>query len=488
MGESVADDFSETRKVAKNTFFLTTADLTSKLFFFLFFLTASRHLQAEGFGILSFSFSFVNLLNLFTDFGMGFYLTREVARRKELTKFYLANTLGIKLFLSGFAILILFLASFLLNLSPKVRTPLYLISPLLLFYALWLVEHAIFRAYEKMEYIGMGRVFYSLFLFVGGYSLKIKNLGVNYFALLYLIAIVLAFFFSLYFLVKYFAKISFRFHLQSWLMIFKNSLPFGLSAVFVTFYYWNNATFLLKWKGEEIVGWFNAPYRLVLSIATLGIAFSESLYPLFAKLSISPQTNRFQKILGLSLRYIILFILPISFSFFLFSKEVILFLFGKGYLPSISGLKILIWWPLLIYLNGLASSFFNATDRAQYVAFQAGISAGTNLLLNLTLIKPFGLSGAGISLLAAELVGFIFLFFRLHKIFPGFNLSYLCRIFQKPLFATLLPIFVSPILRKAGLGGLFLYLLLYLAFLFLTKGFSSEDVKFLKRVIFKQEL
>jgi len=474
----------DAKRVTKNAFFLTSSDIFNKGLFFLFFIIASRHLGTKNFGILSFCISFVTMLNLITDWGMGYYLSREVARDKSLTEFFTSNIFTMKVILSLIAILMVFVLSISLNLSPDTKRSLYVMSPFILFNTLWLLEIAIFRAYEKMEYIAIGKICYAIILALGGIVLKLQHLRTEYFSLLYLFAISITFFLSCIILSKKFTKFTFNYNFSAWRSIIKNSIPFGLSAIFVTFYYWNNSTFILKWKGEEAVGWFNAPYRIVLGLATFGIAFSEALYPAISRYFVSLQIERIKTILSLGFKYITTFILPICLLVFIFSNELIFLLFGSSYFPSISALKILIWWCFFIYINSISSSFFNATNRAHCVARQTALSAAVNLIFNLILIKKFGLLGASCSLVVAELAGTIYLIILIYKVYPDLVIKLTGALLKKPIIALIVPGLFASIFRKTNVFlAIFLYITSYLFFIFINKGLSREDITLMKEII-----
>lgn len=117
------------------------------------------------------------------------------------------------------------------------------------------------------------------------------------------------------------------------------AIPFFLGGLFVYFYSDVNVVLLKFFKGEESVGLFSAPYRLLSYVYILFNVFSLAM---FKKLvDASKQKNRFRSLLSKFAKYHLFLSLAFFVLMFFFSKYVILFLYGAEYVSADILMKIL---------------------------------------------------------------------------------------------------------------------------------------------------
>src|SRR5205085_2555306 len=78
-------------------------------------------------------------------------------------------------------------------------------------------------------------------------------------------------------------------------------------------------------------------------------------------------------------------------------------LFGREYRPAATALAILALSIGVVFLHWVVSSLLIAAGRTRLYAGMQGGSAALNVALNLYLIPRFGISGAAVATLGAEL-------------------------------------------------------------------------------------
>ncbi len=71
------------QRIIKNSIFLILSQIFSKIFNFGLILVLTRLLGTSGYGLYSFSFSYVSLFVVLTHLGITNLLVREIARNKE---------------------------------------------------------------------------------------------------------------------------------------------------------------------------------------------------------------------------------------------------------------------------------------------------------------------------------------------------------------------------------------------------------------------
>ena len=85
-------------------------------------------------------------------------------------------------------------------------------------------------------------------------------------------------------------------------------------------------------------------------------------------------------------------------------KYIILILYGSSFLPALPGLRIISWYTAFSYL-GVARSIWLVSEGLQrYEKYLSLIGAACSILLNVTLIIPFGVEGAAWATLATQVL------------------------------------------------------------------------------------
>ena len=120
--------------VAKNTFWLTVSNLGGRLLRAVIIIYSARVLGAAEWGLFSYAVSFVALITVFADFGIGPILTREASRTNDPLKRsqIVSTTFFLKMALLAIGVLVvIFLAPSLSANSPAIlkRSSARLASP-----------------------------------------------------------------------------------------------------------------------------------------------------------------------------------------------------------------------------------------------------------------------------------------------------------------------------------------------------------------------
>lgn len=361
----------------------------------------ARRLGANGFGKISFALAILSYFALLVDLGLGTFGTKEIAQSKEKVQKYVDNILAIKL-LASLGTFIL-LTGFVYFIYKPVE-----VKKLLLFYGFSLFIDAftiawVFRGIEKMEFIAASQIAHQLiyvsliFWIVKSPNQLLKVPLINLGAGIIEIAIL--------FLVfrKNFRFPNLEFDFGFWKQILKQSLPIGFSFIMITIYYSFDSVMLGFMKGEEIVGWYSAAYKIILIISAFGGMYQFTIFPIlsnFYKTSI----EKLKVLMENSLTLAFLILIPIVVLVFSLAPIIIRLIYGIQYLNSILILQILIWNVPLIFISGLFAHFLLACGEQKRYMINVTVGAATNLILNVILIPPVGMIGAAIATIVAELM------------------------------------------------------------------------------------
>lgn len=470
------------RRIIRNTFFLSAADVLNKVMMFVFYFIAARHLGVENFGILSFAIAFVTMWSVFADWGLGIVATRELARNRDAGRRQVNVALAIKLvstvLVVALIVAVINLMRFPLN---KVKV-VYICTLFILEVAFTNFFINVFQGLEKMYFTTLSRIIQVVVLVVGVIILMKSVPRTENYAWLYVGAGFAAALFAggaVYFLIH--PRLDFN--LKRWQGALRQALPLGLAVIFVTFYYWNGTTLLAKLSGDKAVGAYSAAFRIVWGSLFIPLSFSASVYPFFSRLSVS-DPQRFVQTVARALRYITVLALPIGGMGIVLSRAIIMLIYGPAYEPAVLPLRILVWWSVFACFSSLLSYYFIAINRSVTTTVQSAISLGVNVIANFILIPRFGAVGAALAIVTAELTGFVFLLWR-HLLSPlRMKAGELVLVFAKVSGALIVAMVLIRLVAIWNIWvGLGCGVVLYITLLFLSRLISESDFRFIINLI-----
>jgi len=248
-------------------------------------------------------------------------------------------------------------------------------------------------------------------------------------------------------------------------------------------FYWIDSVMLSYIKGDAAVGWYNAPFRIVLVLLLIPQSLIVALYPVMSKFyntSEDSLTLSFQK----SLKYLAMLGLPIGVAITLLAKQIILLTFGQEYINSVAPLQILVWSSVLIFVTMPFGNLLNCQNKQLVVTKVCGLYVPLNIILNLILIPRYSLIGAGIATVLTQLFGsFLLVYWTLKvrsKIYDNKAIIILSKFLVSSLIMGLFILYFQylSLIIILPLAGL-----LYFLVLFIIKGIDSGDLTLLKSVI-----
>jgi len=475
------------RRIAKNTAVLVIADIVSKISNFLFVMYIARYLGVNEFGILSFSIAFTGLFAIFSDMGLGTLMVREIARNKSLMNEYLNNVTIIKTILVAITSLLIMFIINLLGYPQQTILIIYILTLSVIFSAFASIPNSVFQAFEKMEYISIGKIIGSITKLTLMFILIWHSQKIIMFAWLYSFTNFIVLLYSLGIFQRKFRKIVVLKKKNIKYKFMKNLLwraaPLGLSNIFLMVYFWVDRVMLSLMKGDIVVGYYSASYNLVNTLSLIPTAFVLSLFPLMSNY-FNISINSLNKTYEYSLKYMAMLALPIAMGTILLSEKVIYVIYGTEFLASAQALKILILVESFVFVNMVIGYMQLSINKEKANMILNGIGMIINVVMNLLLIPGLSLMGAAIATLCTEFFYFAGGIYILSK--AGYKTNFL-KIIIKPLFATLIMgIFIYYFTQISLPILILLSVLLYFTILYLTKYLSSDDMHLIKQVWYKE--
>jgi PST family polysaccharide transporter len=369
----------------------------------------------EKFGLVSFAQALMSYFMVFTDYGFNLSATRRISiHRKNNKKLNMLfnSTLTTK-FLLG--ILSYFILIMLLKTIPKLgaESNLYQYSFLLVFgqllFPIWF-----FQGIEEMKFITYLIVFSKL-IFTGLMYVFIKEPGdyilVNLFQGL---GNIIASIISIVFIIKKFNIVlklpSIRrigYELQDGMYIFISN-----SAISI---YMNSSIIILGiFVSPVVLGYYSIAEKIMIGVRQILSVFSQVIYPHVCKLAVTSHSEllKFYKKVFIPFAF---FIVTICLILFLSADFLVLFL-TKNNIKEIAVLiRILSFVPLIVCFNIPAYQTLLAYNLKKSYSMILGIGSVFCIVLNIIFAQLFGAKGTCFSIISAELLILVGLYWVLEK-------------------------------------------------------------------------
>lgn len=403
----------------RNSLFLAVSRGLQILTGFFILIALARHLSVTAFGEYSYVSALAQALMTLSYFGIQDVVIREIAKDKSRAAGHLGAGLVLRLALSLAAGIALCVVAAYSDLSPMLRTALFLAFGVELFRSLGMLAYASFQAFERMGYEPLLSGLQALLAlaFVGGAILLD-------FGLLGVLAALLASL-ALHFLVtalaaaNKFGRPSLDFTRQELWSLFTTAAVIGVGII-IQMNLMRAGALMLKWLGNmDEVAYFQAAHELVMKVQIFPQALMLAVFPVLARLLLSDPAEA-EKLYRAIFRYILLLGLPVTLYLGVFPERAAVLLFGEKYLPAAGALRITGLAMVPLALDMLLNKVLIAMNRQRYAAWYAALALGLAVLLNLALIPRFGPEGAAVAALAAYLclLGFSMYFAARHGIRP----------------------------------------------------------------------
>ena len=184
--------------------------------------------------------------------------------------------------------------------------------------------------------------------------------------------------------------------------ILSKSYNFMLSSLMFAVYAQTDKLMLRFFHGNEAVGYYATASSLSNIWYFILAAIMSSMYSSIAE-AYNADRVLFKK--KNKQMYAIVFYISatISVGYTLFGKLIITIMYGEAYLPSVMPLKILTWYATFNYLGIARNSWVACENKQKYLKYAFGAAAIVNVGLNLLFIPVWGVNGAAVASLLAQL-------------------------------------------------------------------------------------
>jgi O-antigen/teichoic acid export membrane protein len=389
-----------THSVSRNATVLLGSQAVTWVSSFVLMVFLPRYLGSEEYGRLYLAMSLALMTQVFIDFGGAFYIAKEIAKEPDNAPALIADSIGLRIFLSLVALLALLAFAVLGGYPPRVQLLIAILSVAKLWEGSLAVYISSFQGFERMEFRSASSITERVVLTASAVPALLLGADAVLVAVLMALSTLASFAVASRFIRRLVPKIP-RIRWRSSWRLARAGLPYLLMAIFAVIYYRINAVMLSLLTTEAVVGWFGAAFRFFDILMFLPSILSVAVFPVLArqageKANVADTAEK-------SLRMILLAGVPMSIGTYAFSSDIIGTLFGLGgYAASIPVLKVLAPGLLLVYVDFVLVTALVALDRQRQWSIVALIAIPVSVALNYLFIPwsqlHYGNGGIGSAL------------------------------------------------------------------------------------------
>lgn len=468
--------------VTKNIFWLGVGEFGSRVFRAFFIIFAARILGAAEYGVFSYVLALAGFFTLFSDLGVSSVLTREVAKKPAEASYYFASAFWIKIVLLLFtAILIILVAPYFSRIEAA-KAILPFAALLICFDSIRGLAAAYFRGKEKMELEALTTSATNIAITIFGLIILYFAASAKTLTITYTLSAGVGTLIGIVILREQFAKLFIfsKEKLRSGLKIIASAWPLALHGIIGVFLFQIDILMLGYFKTTSDVGFYSAGQKIVQLLYLLPTILAAGLFPPLSRFVGQQNNEKAKALMERGMTTVFSIALPLVAGGVILGKNIINFLYGAEYLPSVSAFQILIFAVLLVFPTTLIGNYIFAYNGQKRALSNTALGAVGNIIFNVILIPIYGIVGAAIATLSAQLI-INGLNWRLAKKINGFStLRYL----KKIIFATILMGIMSFIFDKFGLNviiNIILSIGIYFATLYVLKEKILQEIKSLFR-------
>jgi O-antigen/teichoic acid export membrane protein len=365
-----------------------------------FFIGAwiARYLGPENYGILNYSSAFVGLFGFISSLGIDGILSRELIKTPEKRDELLGTAFRLKLIGGAIAFCLAIISVLFFQSEPRIKILVALFAFSFILQSINVVSN-----YFNAEVKSKNNVKATLISTVITSVLKVLVIVYGKGVIWLVIVFVLDSLWQGIGLVKSYNNYGLK--IKNWVFskilskeILKNSWPLMLAAASGLIFSKIDQVLIGQMLGNYKVGIYAAAVKLVEIWYFIPVLICTSLFPAIIN---AKKTNHNVYKKRLKNLYLLLIVISIIISILItiFSKPIILILFGPSYLESILVLKIYIWSSVGLFLTIAVNQYLLSENMTKTTFLLNLLAMIVNIVLNLLLIPILGLIGASLATL-----------------------------------------------------------------------------------------
>lgn len=387
--------------VIKNASWIIGCKIIQSVLALIITMLTARYLGPANYGLISYASSLVAFVTPIMYLGFNSIIVQEIINNPKEEGTVIGTSIGVCLASSIICIVGVTGFSLIVNAGEKetyLVTLLY--SFILIFQALEIIQYW-FQAKLKSKYTSIVMLCTYIIVSIYKISLLLFEKSIYWFAISNSIDAMLISF-ILIIIYKKNGGQKFKFSASRAKLMWHRSKHFIVSSIMITIFTQTDKVMLKIMLNDTITGYYTAATTCIFLTNFIFVAIFDSMRPYVLDSKTNESTDSYEKKVVSLFSIIILLSMAQCIAVFLFSKWIILILYGKAYVGSIGILRIMIWYTLFSYIGMTRSIWILAENKQQYLWIINLGGAIVNILLNVLLIPKFGGGGAAFASLCTQ--------------------------------------------------------------------------------------
>ncbi len=379
------------RRLLSNTAVVIAGSAVQRVLAFATTMLLARGLGTEQFGTYAFVGAYLFMFTFLVDMGQERVVSREIARQPERAGELLGTAFMMHAALSVLAALLAITLAWLLRLSALTRLCILLAAagmPM----SVDILMRSFFQSRFQMYYAYLLTLPGNLTLLVlvavimraGGGLLPVfaAALATGVMTLVLIVAVAVP---------K--MRVVWRVNIPLVRYLWRESWELGVVILIFLVAVRLDQVLLFWLRGPGELAQYAVAVKVVEALNLIPESIMVTVFPLLAATELSAPA-RFRRIYELTVRSVILVVLPLALLITLERDLVIRLLFGPGYASAGGALAILAWWLFFSYTGAVYLGLMVVRRQQRVLGMVSLLSLGINLVTNILWIPRWGATGA----------------------------------------------------------------------------------------------
>lgn len=388
-------------KIFKNASWIIATRIVQSVFNLIITMMTARYLGPSNFGSINYAASVVAFVTPLVHLGLTSIAVQELVNKPEEE----GVILGTSLFYSFISSILAFIGviSFVLiaNSGETETIIVCILYSLVLFVTSFDVLRYWFQSKLLSKYISLVSLFAFIITSIYKAFLLITGKSIYWFALSNLIDYLLIAILSVV-LYKKLGGNSFKISFNKFKLMLNKSKYYIISELMVVIFAQTDKIMLKLMIDESATGFYSAAVTCSGITAFVFAALIDSFRPvIFESKKSSPQSfyNKMCRLYSIIIYFSLIQCILIT----IFSKYIVLILYGAEFLPTVNALRIVAWYTTFSYLGSVRNIWILAENK-QHNIWKIDLSGAiANVILNFLLIPRFGIYGAAMASLITQI-------------------------------------------------------------------------------------
>lgn len=404
--------------MTKNTAVFMASIIVQKALTLGYFILIANVFAPSQQGLYSAALAFTTLFGVLADMGIAAALVRETAQRGKAIELFVQQAFLSRMVLGILVYGIMIGGAWVFQYPPELIQLISLAGIAAIIDTCSTVSWAIVRGFHNLKYEALGGVLAIIVMVaIGGFAIVLHQ---GIFVLMFgvLAGSGANFLLALWVLkTRIGLSLMSRFQFATMKRLFLLSMPFAAAAVCSRIYTYGDMAILVKFAGQQSVGWYAAASKLLLALNLIPSSVSASLYP-----TLSDASQHDPGVVGLKFTraffFIALIAFPIAVGLWVLAGDIVRTFYNENYLPTILIMQILSGALLFNFFTFPFGALLAATHQQGKNTLLYAIAALISVGGNVVLTPHYGAIGSACVAIAVPIViciGSAFYSFRFWK-------------------------------------------------------------------------